>query len=110
MDLDQSLVKLKNQEQQMILDVSDAVRMIETNAKRTEAYRVARELAQKSLDAEVQKLQVGLSTNYFVLDFQEKLANARSMELKAKVDYILSVARLDKAMGTSLEKRNIKIK
>lgn len=109
MDLDQSLVKLKNQEQQMILDVSDAVRMIETNDKRTEAYRVARELAEKSLDAEVKKLQVGLSTNYFVLDFQEKLANARSMELKAKVDYILSVARLDKAMGTSLEKRNLKI-
>jgi len=110
MDLDQSLVRLKNQEQQMILDVSDAVRMIETNAKRTEAYRVARDLAEKTLDAELKKLQVGMSTNYFVLDFQEKLANARSMELKAKVDYILSVARLDKAMGTSLEKRNIKIK
>ena len=110
MDLDQSLVRLKNQEQQMILDVSDAVRMIETNAKRTQAYRVARDLAEKSLDAEVKKLQVGLSTNYFVLDFQEKLANARSMELKAKVDHVLSVARLDKAMGTSLEKRNIKIK
>ena len=110
MDLDQSLVRLKNQEQQMILDVSDAVRMIETNAKRTQAYRVARDLAEKSLDAEVKKLQVGLSTNYFVLDFQEKLANARSMELKAKVDHVLSVARLDKAMGASLEKRNIKIK
>ncbi len=110
MDLNQNQVRLQSLEQQMILEVSDAVRTIETNAKRVNAYGVARELAEKSLDAEVKKLQVGLSTNYFVLDFQEKLANARSAEVKAKIDYILSVARLDQAMGVSLEKRNIKIK
>jgi outer membrane protein TolC len=108
-DLNQSQVKLKNLEQQAILEVGDAVRTIETNAKRVEAYRVARELAEKSLDAEEKKLKVGLSTNYFVLEFQEKLANARSIEIKAKIDYILSVARLERSMGTGLEKRNIKI-
>jgi outer membrane protein TolC len=70
---------------------------------------VARDLAEKSLDAEEKKLKVGLSTNYFVLEFQEKLANARSMEVKAKIDYILSMGRLERAMGTSLEKRNIKV-
>jgi outer membrane protein TolC len=109
MDLSQSLVKLKNLEQQVELEVSDAVRANETNAKKVEAYRVARDLAEKSLDAEEKKLKVGLSTNYFVLEFQEKLANARSMEVKAKIDYILSMGRLEKAMGTSLEKRNIKV-
>jgi outer membrane protein TolC len=109
MDLNQSQVRLKNLEQQIALEVSDAVRAIETNAKKVEAYRVARELAEKSLDAEERKLKVGLSTNYFVLEFQEKLANARSMELKAQIDYILSVERLEKAAGLSLEKRNIKI-
>jgi len=109
MDLSQSLVKLKNLEQQVELEVSDAVRANETNAKKVEAYRVARDLAEKSLDAEEKKLKVGLSTNYFVLEFQEKLANARSMEVKAKIDYILSMGRLERAMGTSLEKRNIKV-
>ena len=79
-------------------------RAVETNAKQVAAYRVAREMAEKSLEAEEKKLSVGLSTNYFILEFQDKLANARSAELKAKVDYILSVERLEKAMGRSLEK------
>ena len=107
-DLTQSQVRLKSLEQQVTLDVSDAVRMIETNAKRINAYRVARELSERSLDAEQKKLAVGMSTNYFVLDFQDKVANARSLELRAKIDYILSVERLEKATGLSLEKRGVR--
>jgi outer membrane protein TolC len=109
-DLNQSQIKLKDLEQQVSLDVSDAVRTVETNAKRVGAYRVARELAEKTLEAEVKKLQVGRSTNYFVLDYQDKLANARSNEVKAKIEFLLSVAKLDKSTGASLEKRNIKVK
>jgi outer membrane protein TolC len=108
-DLGQSKVRIKAMEQQAALEVSDAARTIEANTKRVEAYRLARELAEKSLEAEVKKLAVGLSTNYFVLDFQEKLANARSAELKAKIDYVLSVSRLEKSMGVNLEKRGFKI-
>ena len=108
-DLTQSQIRLKSLEQQVALDVSDAFRALETNAKRVNAYRVARELAEKSLDAEVKKLQVGLSTNYFVFEFQDKLANAQSAELRAKLDYILSVERLEKASGVSLDKRSFKI-
>jgi len=106
-DLRQSEMRLKQLEQQIALEVSDAVRTIETNAKRLQAYRLATELAEKSLDAEAKKLAVGLSTNYFVLEFQDRLSNARSTELRAKVEYILSVERLEKAMGASLEKRGI---
>jgi outer membrane protein TolC len=104
-DLDQSRVRLQASEQQAELEVSDAVRAIEANAKRVDAYRLARELAERSLEAEVKKLAVGLSTNYFVLDFQEKLANAQSLELRAKIDYVLSVERLEKSTGVNLEKR-----
>jgi outer membrane protein TolC len=107
-DLQQTELRLKQLEQQIALEVSDAVRTIETNRKRLEAYRLATELAQKSLDAEVKKLAVGLSTNYFVLEFQDRLANARSAELRAKIDTILSVERLEKAMATGLEKLGIK--
>ena len=89
--------------------MSDALRTIETNAKRVDALRVSRELAEKTLDAEEKKLKVGLSTNYFVLDFQEKLANARSAELRARIDLILAVESLEKAMGVSLDKRGFKI-
>ncbi|MFQ6069163.1 MAG: TolC family protein [Candidatus Aminicenantales bacterium] len=109
LELKQSLARKERLAQDVMLEVRNAVRDIEANAKRVEAYRMARELAEKTLKAEEKKLEVGLSTNYFVLQYQEKLANARSMELKALVDYNLSLAALEKAVGTSLEKRNIKI-
>ena len=109
LQLDQSLVRLKNQEQQIYLEVSDAVRSVETGAKSVEAYRIARELAEKRLEAETMKLNVGLTTNYFVLQYQEGLANARSMEIKALVDYNLSQARLEKAVGSSLQNRDISL-
>ena len=55
------------------------------------------------------KLSVGLSTNYFVLQYQEELASTRSQEIKTLVDYNLALARLENVLGTSLEMRNIKI-
>jgi outer membrane protein TolC len=109
MELEKGELELKDIEKQLFLEVKNAVRDIETNAKRVQAYRVARELAEKRLEAEVKKLNVGLSTNYFVLQYQEELANARSMELTSMVDYNLAWARLERTVGRSLEKRNIKI-
>lgn len=107
--LDQNTARVKNQEQQISLEVGDAVRSVETDAKRVDAYRIARELAAKRLEAETKKLGVGLTTNYFVLQYQEELANAKSMEIKALVDYNLSLARLERSVGSSLRTRNITV-
>ena len=109
MELEKSQLELENTEKQIFLDVKNAVRDIETNAKRVQAYRLARELAEERLEAEVKKLNVGLTTNYFVLQYQEGLARERSQELRSLIDYNLAWARLDQAVGSSLEKRNIKI-
>ncbi|MGB8951926.1 MAG: TolC family protein [Candidatus Aminicenantales bacterium] len=106
--LDQALLRLENQEKQVFLEIKNAVRAVQTDFKRVHAYKVARELAEKKLEAEEEKLRVGLSTNYFVLTYQRELANARSAELKAIVDYNLSKTNLERAMGTILEARNIK--
>ncbi len=105
MELEKSQLEIKNLERQVLLEVKNAVRDVETNFKRVEAYRLARELAEKRLEAEVKKLNVGLTTNYFVLEYQEASSDARSMELKALVDYNLAWARLEKALGVSLEQR-----
>ncbi len=107
LDLEQAQAKLKTQEQQIFLEVSDAVRTLETAAKSVDAYRIARELAEKQLEAEMKKLSVGMSTNYFVLTYQDLLAQARSLEMKALVDYNVAVANIAKVTGSTLESRNI---
>ncbi|HPW17953.1 MAG TPA: TolC family protein [Candidatus Aminicenantes bacterium] len=109
LDLEQAQARLKAQEQQIYLEVSDAVRTLETAAKAVDAYRVARELAEKQLEAEMKKLNVGMSTNYFVLTYQDALASARSLELKALVDYNIALAAIAKVTGTTLEARNISL-
>ncbi len=109
LSLKQAQLRLKNQEQLISLEISNAVRAVETNYERALAYRAARELAEKKLEAEQEKLKVGLSTNYLVLQYQRDLANAMTMELKALIDYNLSLANLDRVMGMGRERRNVKL-
>jgi len=107
--LEQSRLRLEQTEQQIFLEVRNAVRDVEANAKRVEATAAARALAAKRLEAEERKHKVGMSKNYDVVLAQRDLAAARGQELRARIDSALSAARLDKATGTSLERRNIKL-
>ncbi len=106
--LEQALLNLKDQEQQVYLEITTAVRAVETNYQRVQAYTAARDLARKKLEAEQEKFRVGKSTNFFLLQYQRDAADAQSAELKAMVDYILSVANLDMVMGTTFQAKNIK--
>lgn len=106
---DQAILRVKNTEQQIYLEIKNAVRDVETNFKRVQAYKSARELAERKLQAEEKKLKVGLTTNYLVLIHQRDLANARTSELKAIIDYNLSLAALDRSLGTSLQNKNIDV-
>jgi outer membrane protein TolC len=106
-DLQQATLMLKQQEQNIYLEIKRAVRAVETNYQRVEAYKVARELREQQLEAEEEKLKVGLTTPYFVLQYQRDLATAQTTELQAIIDYNLSVANLSRAMGISLEEKNI---
>lgn len=109
LDLEQTQLMLKNQEQQALLEIKNALRGVETNYKRVQARKIARELAEKKLEAEEEKLKVGLTTNYFVLQYQRDLTNAQTMELKAIIDYNLSLASLNRALGITLEEKNISL-
>jgi outer membrane protein TolC len=107
--LDQSQARFKNQTQQLDIEVRSAVRSVQTNYMRVQAYRAARELAQKKLEAEEEKLRVGLTTNYFVLQYQRDLADRQSLELRALIDYNLSLAKLAQVKGVNLQEKNINV-
>ena len=102
LSLEQAQMRLKESEQRAYLEIRNAVRTAEANYLRISAYRAARELAQKKLEAEEEKFKVGLSTNYFILQYQRDLASAQIMELRALVDYNISLANLNRVQGTGL--------
>ena len=71
--------------------VRDAARNVQTNARRVDATRASRTLAERRLEAEEKRYQAGLTQNFFVLQAQRDLSVARNNELLALVQYAQSV-------------------
>lgn len=104
------LLQVRNLENQVLVEVRDAVRSIKTDEKRIEATRRARILAQEQLDGEISRNEHGLSTTFRVLDVQKELVQARTNELKALIDYHLDESRFQKVTGVLLDKNGIVLK
>lgn len=83
----QSAAQLRALELQVATDVTNAALQVENSLKRYEAARAARGLAQTRLDAEQSRFDVGLSTNFFVVQAQRDLSTAQNSELRALLDY-----------------------
>jgi outer membrane protein TolC len=107
LNMRQAMLELESQKQQVYLEIKSAVRAVDANHKRILAYTTARELAEQKLAAEEEKRRVGLSTNYMVLLLQRDLASARISELNAIIAYNVSLASLERSMGTNLKTRNV---
>lgn len=102
-------VTLANVRQQIIIGVREAVRRVQTDFKRIETTRSARIMAEKQLQAEQERLKVGLSTTRFVLDFQRDLATAQGNELRAIVDYNKSLSNLARHKATTLDRYQLEL-
>jgi outer membrane protein len=91
------------------LDVTNAVHLLEQSKLTLEAAKVARDLAQKSLQAEERKYQLGSTTVFFVLDAQTQLAQAELALVQAQTGYQTAVAGIDHATGKLLERHQVKL-
>jgi outer membrane protein TolC len=87
----QSQRQLASLELQIATQVREAGRNVQTNAKRVDATRASRALAEKRLEAEEKKYQAGMTSSFFVLQAQRDLNVARNSELLALVEYAKSV-------------------
>jgi len=83
----QAQASLRNVELQVAAQVRDAARQVQTNRQRVDTSRAARELAERRLEAEEKKMAAGIQTTFFVFQAQRDLAQARTNEVKAVLDY-----------------------
>ena len=95
--------------QQIALDVRNALTQVNLYKARIETAKTVRELAQRVLDAEQDKFNLGTSTLRFVLDDQNSLAQAQSNEVQVLVNFTKALCTLDQAMGMTLRKNNIEL-
>lgn len=101
-------LRLSNIRQQIQRDLRQAIRNVEMSAQQVEATRVAKQLAEEQLKAQTEKLNLGLTTNFQVLQFQTDFVQASLDEVNAIVQYIQAINQLQRSEGTLLEAQNIK--
>jgi outer membrane protein TolC len=83
----QTIAQSRQMELQIATEVTNAALQVESNRERLQAAGAARELAERRLDAEQSRFDVGLSTNFFVVQAQRDLRDAQNAELRALLDY-----------------------
>jgi len=105
----QLLLKLKQLEQNVLVQIDNAVKAAQSAWEGSEATKQARIYAEAALDAEQKKYAVGKSTTFTVLQLQNNLTSARSQEIRALANYNQALANLAQQEGSTLQRRNLAI-
>ncbi len=100
---------LRQLEQGVLIQIENAIAVVNTSFQRVAATREARMYAESALDAEQKKLASGKSTSFEVLRLQRDLTTARSSEIRALADYNIALAQLALNEGTTLERRQVNL-
>ena len=107
--LQQLLLKMKKQEQTVMVEIDNAVKQAQSNYQSVEATKQARIYAEAALDAEQKTYGVGKATTFEVLQYQNNLTAARSQEIRALANYNEALANLAAQEGNTLERHGIKL-
>jgi outer membrane protein TolC len=105
----QSELALKKQENQIRVDVQNALIAVQQARIGYRASVKSRILEEQTLDAEQKKLALGTSTVYNVILIQRDLSTAEAAEVAAADTYAKAVVQLDVATGQTFDRYGIRI-
>jgi len=95
--------------QNISLEVTNAVHALEATKLGMEAAKVAVDLARDTLHADERKYELGAEPVFFVLDAQTQLAQAELNLIQSEVNFQLAVTQVDHATGDLLERHHVQI-
>jgi outer membrane protein len=107
---EQALLRLKQIEQNIMVQIDNGIDLARTQFERVEATRLARAYQEAALQAEEKKLESGKSTSFFVLQLQRDLTAASSAEVQALADYNKALVQLALAEGSVLDRNGIDLR
>jgi outer membrane protein len=94
-------------ENQVRTDIENSVVALQNAESAYKAAVESRQYQEVLLSAEVDKLSVGASTNFLIVQDEAYLAQARSTEVAARSDWMKARIALDRSLGNTLEKNGI---
>jgi outer membrane protein len=101
---------VRNLEQNIRLQVLNAANQVESAKASINSATAARDFAQKALEAEQKKYELGTTTLFFVLDAESRFVTAQSQLLTQSISYRRSMLNLLRMTGELLDERGITIK
>jgi HAE1 family hydrophobic/amphiphilic exporter-1 len=96
-------------EQQVEVEVRNAVQAVQSSQERLAAASSARANAQALYESERRRFESGLGTVFLVLERQTALVTAQAQELRARADLNQAIALLDRAMGATLDRHEVRL-
>jgi outer membrane protein TolC len=104
-----TLLELKNLEQDIVVQIHNALAALDSTRKQVEASRAARIFAEENARAEEEKLKEGTTTSFTVLQLQREVVSARTQEYRSLADYNKALVELKKAQGILLKESGIEL-
>jgi outer membrane protein TolC len=102
-------LQVRSYEQNVRLDVLNAVSNVESSKAAVKLAVVAQEFSRKYLEAEQKKYELGTSQIFFVLQAQSNLIQAESTVVQNAVSYRKNLLNLLRRTGELLEERGIAV-
>ena len=106
---EQALLLVRQKEELIMREVSDAIQNARFNFDQAQAARAAVDYAREALQAEEQKLVGGKSSIFFVLQLQTDLTTSRLAEAQARAAYNKAISQLHFAEGSILDANRINL-
>jgi outer membrane protein TolC len=100
-------LQVRGAEQQVRLDVLTSVNLVESSKVALDLAIKSRDFAQKRLDAENKKYELGTSQIFLVLQAQTDLINAESNVVIQSINYKRNILNLLQTTGTLLDERGV---
>jgi outer membrane protein TolC len=105
----QRLIEKERQEKAIYYELLEIFKTLDIREKEMESATRYREMYEKKVEVEEERYRLGLVPNSeWLFLYQRDLADAKAREIQVLIDYKIAVSQLDKAMGMSLEKKNLK--
>jgi len=101
------VLKVRSTEQTVRLQVLNAVSQVEQSREAVRVAKIARDLAQKRVEADQQRYELGVITLYFVLDSQNAFVLAESNLVAQTISYKRNLLTLYQRTGELLDERGI---
>jgi outer membrane protein TolC len=91
-------------------ELLEAFKDLKNNEKALEAAARSRELREKQLIAGEERYKLGTLSSQWLFEYRSRMASARVSEIRAIINYKLSVAKLEQLMGVNIRTKKLKFR